>query len=147
MNSNAHPTILLVPGAFTGPSCYDLLLPYLKNAGHPVAVASLASCDPERPYDHTAETEGRQILDNSLLPLLDDGKDVIVFAHSFGATCLTGAGQRLFKHQRKADGLPGGIFGLIYFSFAMCVDGQSQIEYLGGKWPPFCKLHHVSPQD
>jgi hypothetical protein len=83
-------------------------------------------------------------LENYLLPLINDGKDVVVFAHSFGATSLTGAGQKLSKHERKDAGLSGGVLGLIYISFAMVTDGHSQQEYLGGVWPPFCKLNRVS---
>lgn len=145
MDEPDRPTILLVPGAFTKPSCYDLLAPHLRDAGYPVAFAALASSDPECPNEHTAATEGKSLLQNYLLPLINEGKNVVIFAHSFGATSLTGAGQKLSKQERKDAGLPGGIIGLIYISFAMCIDGQSQVEYLGGVWPPFCKLNHVSP--
>ena len=144
MDDNCRPTILLVPGAFTGPSCYDLLSPYLKQGGYPTIVAPLASNDPESPDEHTALSEGKSILENYLLPLINEGKNVVVFAHSFGATSLSGAGQKLSKYERKDAGLSGGVLGLIYISFAMVTDGQSQQEYLGRVWPPFCKLHHVS---
>ena len=143
MDSNSLPTILLVPGAFTASSCYDLVLPYLQPHGCPVVVASLPSSNPETPEEHTAASDGRFLLVEHLLPLINEGREVVVFAHSFGATSLSGADQKLSKHQRSEDGLPGGVLGLIYISFAMCTDGQSQLEYLGGVWPPFCKLNHV----
>ncbi len=143
MNLPTQPTIVLVPGAFTDSSCYDLLIPYLEHSGLPVVLASLPSSNPERPEEHTATSDGAFLLDRYLMPLINDGKDVVVFAHSFGATSLSGADRSLSKHQRSENGLSGGILGLIYISFAMCTDGQSQLEYLGGTWPAFCKLDHV----
>lgn len=137
------PTILLVPGAFTNPSCYDFVLPHLERNGYPVVVASLPSSDPEKPKEHTAASDGRFLLEKYLLPLINEGREVVVFAHSFGATSLSGADQKLSRQQRSQSDLSGGILGLIYISFAMCTDGQSQLEYLGGTWPPFCKLNHV----
>jgi hypothetical protein len=82
-------------------------------------------------------------LEKYLLPLIDEGREVVVFARSFGATNLSGADQKLSKCQRSENGLSGGVLGLVYISFAMRTDGQSQLEYLGGTWPPFCKLNHV----
>jgi len=82
-------------------------------------------------------------MDNYLLPLLDQGKDVIVFAHSFGATSLGGAEQPVAKAQRAAQGEHGGVLGLVYISFAFVSEGDSQLAYLGGQWPPFCKVDTV----
>jgi hypothetical protein len=78
-----------------------------------------------------------------LLPLINKGREVVVFAHSFGATCLSGADKKLSKRQRSESGLSSGVLGLVYISFTKRTDGQSQLEYLGGTWPPFCKLNHV----
>jgi pimeloyl-ACP methyl ester carboxylesterase len=143
MNLPTQPSILLVPGAFTNPSCYDLLLPYLERAGLPVVFASLPSSNPEHPDEHTAASDGAFLLDRYLMPLINDGQDVVVFAHSFGATSLSGADKTLSKRQRSENGLSGGVVGLIYMSFAMCTEGQSQVGYVGGTWPPFCKLNYV----
>ena len=145
MASNVSPTILLIPGAFTTPACYDLVLPYLKEAGYPVAISALPSSNSTSQDECTAASDGQYLLDQCLLPLIADGQDVMVFAHSFGATCLSGAGCKLSKAERSANGLPGGVVGLLYMSFAMAADGQSQIEYVGGAWPPFIRLDHVSP--
>jgi len=146
MASLTSPTILLVPGALTTPACYDLLLPYLQDQGFPVVVAALASSYPAEPDQCTAATDGQHLLDSYLLPLINDRKDVVVFAHSFGATSLSGAGQKLSKTQRLEAGLRGGVVGLVYISFATVPDGKSQLELMGG-WAPFCRLDHVSIVD
>lgn len=141
--SDSLPTILLVPGAFTNPSCYDLVQPHLQRHGCPVVVASFSSSNPEKPEDHTAASDGKILLEKYLLPLIDEGREVVVFAHSFGATNPVWSGSKAVQAPAQRNGLPGGVLGLLYISFAMCTDGQSQLEYLGGTWPPFCKLNHV----
>lgn len=140
----SKPTILLVTGCLTTTACYDFLVPHLEQAGYPVALASLPSSNPEKPYECTAAKDGQHLLHNHLMPLVNAGKDVIVFAHSFGATSLSGAGDKLSKQERAARGLSGGVLGLIYIAFAMVPDGQSQLDYLGGGYPPFVKVNHPS---
>lgn len=144
MTPKVLPTVLLVPGACTTPACYDNLLPYLKQASYPVVSASLASSNPANPNECTAAADGKHLLDQYLLRLVDDGKEVIVFAHSFGATSLSGAGRNLSKAERIRNGSTGGVVGLVYMSFATAPEGQSQLEFLGGAWPPFIRLNHVS---
>lgn len=144
MHHSNQPTILLVPGAFTCPTCYDLILPHLEREDFPVVVAYLPSSTSERPEEHTAATDGAFVLSRYLMPLINERKDMVVFAHSFGATSFTGAENKLSKQQRKEAGLPGGVLGLIYISFAMCKDGQLQLEHLAGTWSPLCKPNSVS---
>ena len=144
MASNSLPTVLLVTGASTTAHCYDLLIPLLQQAGYSTTAVTLPSCNPPNPEDCTAAAGGKELLEQHLLPLIDDGKDVVVFAHSFGATSLSGAAHHLSKSERTVEGLSGGILGLIYISFALTPDGQSQFDYCGGAWPPFIKADHVS---
>ena len=104
----------------------------------------MPSSNPPDPDSCTARKDGQTLLKEHLIPLIDAGKDVIVFAHSFGATCLSGASNKLSKAERTKDGKAGGIFGLVYISFALVPDGVSQFDYLGGTWPPFVQKDHVS---
>ncbi|KAK5674393.1 hypothetical protein LTR17_027805 [Elasticomyces elasticus] len=142
-----RPTILFVPGACTAPSCYDLVVPLLKERGYPTVQAPLPSNNPGFPAAHTAESDGLLFLKGYLLALIKEGKDVIVFAHSFGATCLSGSKSNISKTARKAKGETGGIVGIIYISGCLPPDGVSQIEYSGGDGniPGFLKRDHPSP--
>lgn len=143
MAPNTLPTVLLVTGACTTAHCYDLLVPLLQEAGYPTETVALPSCNPTNPDEHTGASGGKDILENHLLPLIDAGKDVVVFAHSYGATSLSGADRHLSKAERAASGQPGGVVGLIYISFALVPDGQSQVDYLGGTLPSFIKIDQV----
>lgn len=138
------PTILLVTGAFTTEACYDRLLPYLHKAGYPTAVTALPSASPENPDSCSIAKDGQHVMQKHLLPLLHEGKDVVVYAHSLGATCLGGATEAVAKSDRVAEGKSGGVLGFVYMSFAFVTEGQSQLEFLGGAWPPFCKVDVVS---
>jgi hypothetical protein len=137
------PTILLVPGALQTSACYDRLRPLLEEAGFPTVTGTLTSLDPPSPDECSAVKDGRHLLDSFLLPLIDAGKDVVIFAHSFGATCMTGAGMGLTKVERSASGLLGGVVGLIYTSFITAPDGTSSLSHWGGQWPAVLKLDHV----
>ncbi|KAK4956445.1 hypothetical protein LTR10_005970 [Elasticomyces elasticus] len=141
------PTILFVPGACTAPSCYDLVVPLLKQQGYSTVQAPLPSNNPDYPAAHTAESDGLSFLNGYLLPLIKEGKEVIVFAHSFGATCMSGSKSNVSKSARKAKGEAGGVVGIIYISGCLAPDGVSQIEYTGGAdtVPTFLKIDHPSP--
>jgi len=83
------------------------------------------------------------VLDAYLRPLIDEGKTVVIFAHSFGATTLPRGAETLAKAAREAEGKAGGVLGLVYNSLAMVTEGVSQFAYTGGQWPPLCLLDKV----
>ncbi|KAK5121789.1 hypothetical protein LTR85_004664 [Meristemomyces frigidus] len=139
------PTVLLVTGAFTTEACYDCLLPYLHKAGYPTVVTALPSANPKDPDSCSIAQDGEHVMQKHLLPLLHDGKDVVIYAHSLGATCLAGATEPVAKTARRVVGKKGGVLGLVYMSFAFVTEGQSQLEFLGGAWPPFCKVDTPGP--
>ncbi|KAF2166115.1 hypothetical protein M409DRAFT_23843 [Zasmidium cellare ATCC 36951] len=146
MASKELPTILLIPGAFTTPACYDWLAPYLEKAGYPISRATLLSTNPpDDPSTYTAEREGLNLLDKYLLPLIESGKDVVVFAHSFGATSCSGASKHLSKKSRESKGLKGGVLGLVYIATCFPQEGTSQFALLGSPMPPFCKPDFPQP--
>ena len=46
-------------------------------------------------------------------------------------------GPSLSKRARESRGEKGGVLGIVYTSSALPTAGTSQLEYLGGSWPPF----------
>lgn len=137
------PTILLVPGGCTESSVFDPIMPLFKNAGYDAIAVSLASANPKDPDAHTAESDAKHILTTYLQPLLDAGKDTVIYAYSWGGTCLGNDGPSLTKRARQARGEKGGVLGIVYMSSALPSAGQSQLDYLGGIWPPFV---HETPK-
>jgi hypothetical protein len=104
-------TFFLAHGACQDSTCFDKLTPFLSEAGHDVVAGSLLSLNPNNPDEATAAKDGQELLERYLLPLIEDGKDVVVYAHSYGCTCLSGAGRGITKAERSATGLPGGVVG------------------------------------
>ena len=133
-----------MPGALITPACYDLLIQGIQRAGCHVEIASLAGSNPPNPDESTAAIDSKDLLDRYLVPLIEAGKDVMMFAHFFGATCLSGALDKASTAERTAIGQAGSVIGIVRISTALVPDGQSQVGYLRGGWPPFCKLDYVN---
>lgn len=63
----SRPTILLIPGALTELTCYDLIVPALRNASSAVGYASLASTTSLDPEASTAEMDGEYLSDEHVI--------------------------------------------------------------------------------
>lgn len=85
----------------------------------------------------TQQTFALNITSNYLDPLLQAGKDVIVYAYSSGGAKCGHAGPSLVKSAREARREKGGVVGIVYMSFATVPAGMSQLKFLGRSWPPF----------
>lgn len=144
MASAKSPVIIVVPGAFGTPSGFDKLLPYLKDAGLSTHPGAYPSCNPASPSTATCQDDITSLRDNVLLPLMEQSKDVVVLAHSYGGVVGGAAAKGLDKKTRGAQGLPGSVIGLIYVAGNITLEGESLFEAVGGAYPPFIKTSKVS---
>lgn len=135
----AKPTILLIPGACTESTCFDRLRPYLHRAGYETVAVSHPSANPTDPFAHDAETFALNVQNVYLQPLLDAGKDVLVYAYSSGGSQTGTNGPSWIKSEREARGEKGGVVGVVYMSCAPVPAGVDQLTFMGGSWPPFVK--------
>lgn len=141
----AKPTILLIPGACTEATCFDRLRPLLHDAGYETVAVSHPSANPTDPFAHTAETMALNVEQNYVQPLLDAGKDILVYAYSSGGSQTGTNGPSWTKLAREARGLKGGVIGIVYMSCAPVPAGTTQLDFLGGALPPFVKTDTVRP--
>ncbi|KAJ3577511.1 hypothetical protein NPX13_g3051 [Xylaria arbuscula] len=144
MSATSLPTILLVPGAFGTPDGFDPLLPYLEEAGFKVHPGPYPSCNPVDPTTATCENDITFLHHKVLLPLLDEQKDVVVLAHSYGGVVAGGAVKGLDKQTRQAQGHATGVVGLIYVAGNITLEGESLSQAVGGTHPPFIKVDKPS---
>jgi hypothetical protein len=142
-NMAEKPTIVLIPGACTEASCFDRLRPYLHDAGYETVPVSHTSANPTDPYAHTAETMALNVQENYVQPLLDAGKQVLVYAYSSGGSQTGTHGPSWVFSDREARGVKGGVIGIVYMSCAPVPAGVDQLTYMGGAWPPFVKANVV----
>lgn len=135
----SKPTIVLIPGACTEPSCFDGLRSCLRDAGYESVAVSHPSANPTDPFAHTAETMGLNVQENYIQPLLDAGKEILVFGYSSGGSETGTSGPSWVLSDREARGHKGGVIGIVYLSSALPPAGVPQLAVMGGVWPPMVK--------
>ncbi|KAI3342586.1 Alpha/Beta hydrolase protein [Ustulina deusta] len=136
MSSSVLPLIVLVPGAFGTPAGFDKMIPHLNGLQtHPGAYPS---CNPPDPMNANC-SDDVSALRRTLLSLLDQQRDLVVLAHSYGGVVAGGATKDLDKESRKAQGHTSAVVGLFYVVGNITLDGECLIEAVGGTYPPFIK--------
>ena len=144
MSSAKLPVIVIVPGAFGTPQGFEKLLPYLTKAGYTTHPGSYPSCNPSDPAKVSSSQDIAFLRDHVLLPLLNEqGKDVVIIAHSYGGVVAGGAAKELAKGTRRAQGRSTGVIGLIYVVGNITLEGESLLTAVGGAYPPFIKVDKV----
>ncbi|KAB8222324.1 Alpha/Beta hydrolase protein [Aspergillus novoparasiticus] len=145
MSSASLPVIVIVPGAFGTPQGFEKLLPYLTQAGYATHPGSYPSCNPSDPAQASAPQDIAFLRDNVFLPLLNEqGKDLVIIAHSYGGVVAGGAARGLAKGTRRAQGQSTGVIGLIYVAGNITLGGESLFTAVGGAYPPFIKVDKPS---
>jgi len=102
--TTTKPTILLIPGAWHTPAHYSALLKELEKSSYPTTSHKLPSVDCTDASKHTAQTDADFIRTQLLLPLLDDGKRVVVAMHSYGGLPGSAAAYGLSEEERREEG-------------------------------------------
>ena len=135
-------TIVFVPGAWISKAFYKPFLQALTSAGYDVHYADYPSFDPKDPSttDCHADTEAIRAILN---PLVDEGKDVLLFLHSYGGMPGAAAATGLAKMQRAQEGKLGGVIGLLFLGAFVVPEGLSCAGLLGGNLPPWILLDQV----
>ncbi|KAI1178723.1 Alpha/Beta hydrolase protein [Nemania sp. FL0916] len=134
------PVIVLVPGAFSTPGCYDKLLPFLNDSGFPTHPGPYPSCNPPDPTTATCEKDIVALRDGVILPLLEQQKNVVIVAHSYGCVVAGAAAKDLDKATRRANGRDSGIIGLIFIAGIIALENEALLASMGGKHAPFIQM-------
>lgn len=136
-------TILFVPGAWITKAFYEPFLQALTIAGYDVRYGGYPSLDPKDPSttDCHADTEAITAV---LRPLVEDeGKDVLLFMHSYAGMPGAAAATGLAKSQRTQEGKVGGVIGLLFLGAFVVPEGLSCAGLQGGNLPPWILLDQV----
>lgn len=128
------PTILLVPGAWFPEQVFDGLIASLKRQGSfDCVVAPYPSINPVGDFGNmSCVNDTLHVRDKYLKPLVGSGKDIVVFAHSYGGMPAAGAATGFEKRTRSNAGLTGGVIGLIMASGFVVNEGISCAGAMGG---------------
>ncbi|KAJ0115102.1 methylesterase 6 [Diaporthe amygdali] len=100
------PVILLVHGAFYQPVHYEEVLQNLTEKGYTVAAPALPTTGTNPDLTYADDVE---VINDTLHSFLDDGREVIVVAHSSGALPASHCIEGESVAERAECGLKGGI--------------------------------------
>ncbi|KAL9624613.1 MAG: hypothetical protein Q9160_001278 [Pyrenula sp. 1 TL-2023] len=137
------PTFVIVPGAWHPISCYNGLSKELSSAGYPVEFVKLPSLDPSDPFDASCARDA-DVVRETLLPLIEAGKNVVVVPHSYGGIPAGCGARGLAASAREKEGKKGGVLGLIYMTSFVVPEGSTLLEFMGGKHPPYVQENSPS---
>ena len=136
-------TILFVPGAWITKGFYEPFLQVLIVAGYDVRYAGYPSLDPRDPSNTDCHTDAEAIT-AALSPLVEiEGKDVLLFMHSYAGMPGAAAATGLAKSQREQEGKVGGVIGLLFLGAFVVPEGLSCAGLQGGNLPPWILLDQV----
>ncbi|KAM0254980.1 hypothetical protein ACHAQJ_006208 [Trichoderma viride] len=140
--SSPKPHILIIPGGWHPVSCMDDFVKSLQAAGFPAQVVPTRSVGTR---DVTVQDDEAQVK-ALLTPLIDQGRDVVIIGHSYGGMVATGVIAGLDKRRRDAQGLKGGVLGVIYLTAFVPLQHETLAQMSGGEWLPFVIADKASLQ-
>ena len=118
----SNPLILLVPGAWHTPRCFDIITPHFNEQGYDTRVIQLPSVGtcPGLP-DMSADVA--LVRENVIRILDEENRDTILFMHSYGSIPGTEALKGLGKKERGESGKKTGVVALFYIAGVLPVLG------------------------
>lgn len=132
-SKTSPPQLLIVPGSYTSALAYISIRDHLRKS-HPSLPEAIiydlptASSGPPLPpptlYDDAA------FFAEKITELVDQGVDVVLFAHSYGGVVAREAMKGVSKAERESQGKSGGVAKVIYLSSVICEPGETCAEVL-----------------
>ncbi|KAL5358857.1 alpha/beta-hydrolase [Aspergillus floccosus] len=134
---SSKPSIVLVHGAWQTSASFHKIVPLLNLAGYETYTVDLP-CSAQ----HTVSDIRPDIdtIRSRIWELVEGGKDVLVFMHSYGSVPGSEACKELDKESKRKQGKNGGITGLIFCCSFLLPEGSSVIDMLGGQDLPWFRL-------
>lgn len=139
----SKPSIVIVPGAFTGPEVYTTLASILREQhGYEVIVGTLQSTSRTPPEKPATLQEDAAYFRGIIETLSSQGKEVVVVGHSYGGAVATQSVKSVTKPGRQAavGGGGGGAVRVVYLATPVPEIGQTPFEAMGGYLGSFIKI-------
>ena len=128
-------TVVLVPGAFHVDSAMDLLGAQLQTKGYNTRTWGLKTVNAP---NVSVEEDAQLLVEGILTPLIEQqGKDIVLYLHSYAGFPGSSAIAGFSKAERSANGLQGGIIGLIFQSAFVPKVGDTLLQMIGGNYAPW----------
>lgn len=134
-------TIVLVPGSFAPAALYADFVEVLKKAGLDTIVVDTPSVGRREGKGPATMTDDANEISKVVLPLVDQGKEVVLVAHSYGGIPTTQSLETLSQKARSAQGKSGGVRKVVYLTAVVLQAGMSNFELFGGAMPDFVSVN------
>ncbi|KAF6833637.1 hypothetical protein CMUS01_06484 [Colletotrichum musicola] len=125
------PSILIVPGAWQLPSAFQPFATELAGADFSASVVALPTVGGTTTPLATLSDDVAAVR-TELDKLVSDGKEVVVYSHSYGGVVASNAVEGYDVASRSAAGNAGGVVSIVYASAFMLPKGNSLLDLLGG---------------
>lgn len=161
------PAVVICHGSYHSPAPYQPLIECLNSAGFESYCPQRPTCDLKElnvgdvnnpdfnrgppPGGYPSDTKDVDVVVQLLRQLIENGKHVLLMAHSSGGWVATQAAiPELQSKYRQANGQAGGIIGLFYIGALVIPVGESVHSFFQPKegppiTPPFMRFY-VSAQ-
>ncbi|KAI0184663.1 Alpha/beta hydrolase fold-1 [Xylaria flabelliformis] len=126
------PTVFFIPGAWHEPWVFDSVRSILSARGFETEASSLAtigSADPSGGL-HVDAAKIR----SALTGLVNEGKEVVLVAHSYGGIVASNSVDGLGIKQRATSGVKGGIIMILYLAAFAIPVGTNLLMNFGGSY-------------
>ncbi|KAJ9632329.1 hypothetical protein H2203_000734 [Taxawa tesnikishii (nom. ined.)] len=138
--ANAKPTILIVPGSFSFGKFYDGIIDRLTNAGYTAFASDLPSASRRTPQQPATLADDAAHFHGLAEKLVEAGKEVVLFAHSYGGNPASECAKGLWMEERKKQGKKGGIVRIVYLASPVVKEGEALTDVMGAINVPFIKV-------
>lgn len=138
MSAATKPTLVLVHGAWHSVQCFDLLRSELQSRGWATETPAHVSPGDQSGTVHTADNA--RIIRQTLQKLCDEGKTIVLVAHSYGGCTASCAVEGLSLRARRASGRAGGVVMFVYLSAFIIPAGTSMTQAFGEKLSTWHKV-------
>lgn len=143
-NSTARPAVVIVHGAWHTPWHYSTLVTELQQRGLDVLCPQLPSQSDVLPLPENASYEyDVTLVRNTLDTLIDQGRTIVVVAHSYGGLVANAAVSEVLSNRSPSqtshatNGNPGRIAHVVYISAFVIPVGTAIVTPFQGALPPF----------
>ncbi|KAF2736855.1 alpha/beta-hydrolase [Polyplosphaeria fusca] len=134
----SKPHVVLTPGAWHTPQCFELIIPKLEKAGYTVHTAQLPAVGSDNPPQDLSQDVAK--VQELVTRAIGDGNDVVVVPHSWSGVVVSSALEGFGKKQREAKGQKGGVIKLAYMCAFLVPEGVSLMDAIQGNIGPWWEV-------
>ncbi|KAM0411149.1 hypothetical protein ACHAPD_010976 [Fusarium lateritium] len=109
-------TVVIIPGSFASPSLYEPLAQSFARHGIQSEIVDLPSVGRKEGRNPATMSDDVDEIVSVVEKLLDEDREVILLAHSYGGVPATQCLEALSQKARQSQGKKGGVSNIIYLA-------------------------------